>query len=219
MRARSASNAMLGAAAFGLTAAAGPAQDLRFETAFTTRAAPASLYARVLYRTADGVHRLELWRNGDTLLRRDTDGALTAVVSHKPGDAAYRIDLFDHRRRIHAIVDRDSLYRVGRFTDWDDLSHGLRHPVGDYRLRALAGVRAPVAPAAPCRWYELAERGGATRVCWSAAAGFPLEIIDAHGRLVWRALALDSRRVPAATLRPRFAGYVLNDASGDISGD
>lgn len=214
-------NKLVRAAALALAGGAGAAQApaLRFDTAFGAGAAPAAVHARIRYHSGDGVHRLELWRDGDTRLRRDTDGRLTTVATRRAGDAAYRLDLFDHVRRIHSVIDRDSLYRVGRFTDWADLARGLRHPHGTYRLRSLAAVRTPVAPIAPCRWYMLDTGGRRTSICWSAADSLPLLILGPAGEPVWRVDALDRRATPIGLYRPNPAGYVLNDASSDISDD
>ncbi len=206
------------AAAVLIGSATAHAATPSFEAAFPTRAAPRAFHARVLYRGTDGVHRLELWRADDRLLRRDVDGRLTTVATHRAGDPAYRLDLFDHRRRIHSVVDRDSLYRQGRFVDWAGLAHGLRHPIGGYTVRPVA-VRPPIAPVAPCRWYALATGGQDSLICWSAAEAFPLLILDGSHRPVWRVLARDHRPIGAGLFRPDARGYVLNDAAADMGGD
>lgn len=206
-------------AALALLAAPAQARLLNFETAFAASAAPRTSHAVVLYRAADGQHRLELWREGETRLRRDTDGRLTTIAVHRAGDPAYRLDLFDHARRIHTVVDRDSLYRVGRFTDWQDLAHGLRHPVGRYSVREVSAVRSAPASAAPCRWIELATPKRRSLICWSAAETLPMLILGPDGRPVWRVAALDHRPIPPGIFRPSARGYVLNNAREEISGD
>ena len=206
-------------AALAMLAAPAQARPLSFETAFAASAAPRASHAVVLYRGADGEHRLELWREGETRVRRDTDGRLTTVAAHRAGDPAYRLDLFDHARRIHTVVDRDSLYRVGRFTDWQDLAHGLRHPVGRYSVREVAGVKSSLTPAAPCRWYALATPPRRSLICWSAAETLPMLILGTDGQPVWRVTAFDHHPAPPAIFRPSAPGYVLNNARAEISGD
>ena len=203
-------------AALALAAGAG---QLSFEQAFPVAATPVASHAVVLYRSGGGAHRLELWRDGERRLRRDTDGRLTSLAAHRPGEAGYRLDLFDRARRIHTVVDRDSLYRVGRFTDWRDLAHGLRHPAGAYRVREVPAPSTGGRPIAPCRWYALEQGTARSTICWSAAEGLPLAILDASGRSTWRVTALDHRPLAAATFHVDARGYVLNDAAADISGD
>ena len=190
---------------------------MRFETVFSAKAAPAHWHARVAYRGADGAHELELWREGERLLRRDTDRKLTLVARHVPGDTAYKMDLFDHRRRIHSLIDRDSLYRIGRFTDWADLAHGLQHPGPAYKLKpTVVRVVAKPAPVAPCRWYDLTVAGRTSRICWSAAEAYPIEILDGRGKVVLRVLKMDHAKPAPAVFRPRYPGYVVDDAAADI---
>lgn len=196
------------------------AAPMAFERAFPTTAAPAHFHARIAYRGRDGVHRIELWRDGATRLRRDTDARLITVATRRqPRGADFRLDLLDRRRRLHTIIDRTSLYQVGRFTDWNDLAFGMRRPAGRYRITALARVDTPVTAVAPCRWFALESEGRRTRICWSDEQAFPLLMLDDHGRPVWRVTALD-RAVPTPALfHPDDTGYVRTDAAADIGGD
>ena len=206
-------------AALALLAAPAQARPLTFETAFPVAAAPRISHATIVYRGADGQHRLEMWRDGDIRLRRDTDGRLSTIAVHRAGDPAYRLDLFDHVRHIHSVVDRDSLYRVGRFTDWQDLAHGLRRPVGRYGVREVSGGNLPAVSAARCRWCARATSAHRTLICWSAAEALPMLILGSDRRPVWRVTALDHRPAPAGLFRPSAPGYVLNNARAEISGD
>ena len=198
-------------------AASGPMD--RFSQTFATDRAPASLHARILFRASNGrVHWLQLWRSGDRLLRRDTDGRLTSIVTHKPGDIAYRIDLFDKARKLHTIIDRDSLYQLGTFTDWTGLAYGLQAPKGRYALRPAA-VPHPPLPRPPCKWTELAQPGRKTRICWSRADAFPLQIMNSEGKLIWRVTAIDHASPSANTFRIDSAGYTLNNATEEMKRD
>ena len=122
------------ALAAALLAAAGPAgaKSLRFQDVFRDRGEPASLHYSVAYRSGGAVHRMEVWRDGDRRLRRNTDQAITTFAFHQPGEAGYQLSILDRQKRVHTRIDRTNLYRIGEFTDWFDLAHGLRHPRGDY---------------------------------------------------------------------------------------
>lgn len=201
-----------------LLAAAGASLD--FDRVFAAAGEPRSVHARVLYRSPDGVHRLELWRNGDRRLRRDTDGTVRSFAVHRPGEPAYRLSVLDARRRVRTDVSRDGLYKMGSFTDWFDLAHGLKHPLSGYTLARTAVPPAGLpAPPAPCRWYDLTQRGATARICWDAANRLPLQITTAAGRLMWRVTALDRRPIPAAVFAIDDRGYVRNDADQDIEND
>lgn len=217
MPARFASKGVLMLAVAGFSAAA-TAPSLPFEQAFDTKAAPRAFHARVSYRGPDGTHRMELWRDGEARLRRDTDGRLTTIATHRAGDPAYRLDLYDHVRRIHSVLDRESLYRVGRFTDWRDLAYGVRHPATGYAITPVK-VRVVTPPIGKCDWYALESQGRRSLICWSRTDAFPLLIRDAQGRETWRVTARDNRPIDAGLFRPDARGYVLNKAAEEISGD
>ena len=74
-------------------------------------------------------------------------------------------------------------------------------------------------PVAPCRWFELTTADHATLICWSAAEALPLVILGAAGLPFWRVASLDHRPAPARLYQPNAAGYVLNNAREEISGD
>lgn len=196
-------------------AAAGAAP--RFDQAFATDAAPAHFHARLAYRAPDGVHHVELWRDGATRVRRDTDGRLITIATRRRAqDADFRLDLFDQRRRLHTLVNRNSLYQVGRFTDWDDLAFGIRRPAGRYHLTALTQQGNALAP---CRWFALESAGQRTQICWSREQAFPMVIRDGGGKVLWRVTAFDRAAPAAAVFRPDDSGYIVNNATRDISGD
>ena len=181
---------------------------------------PARLHYRVSFVSGGGVHRMEVWRDGDRRVKRVTDGALATYASHRPGDAGYDMTVLDLRRRISTRVSRDNLYRIGQFTDWFDLGHGLRHPKSEYRLAAAA--RAPTGlprPVGPCAWYDLTQGARVTRICWSARVGVPMLIASADGRPVWRVGALDHDPFPPRLFVPDERGFVRDDADRDIERD
>ena len=192
---------------------------LKFDSVFSARGEPASLHYRVAFRSAGVVRRMEVWRDGDRRVRRDTGQTLTTFAFHTPGEAGYRLLMLDRVKRINTRIDRTSLYRIGAFTDWYDLTHGLRHPRGDYRLVKAAAP--PGAPGAlrPCAWYDLVEGARRTHVCWDAADRLPLLIAASDGRLVWRVDALDRKAIPSSRFAIDDRGYVHNDADQDIEAD
>jgi len=200
--------------------AAGAVAAPRFDQAFATDAAPAHFHVRVTYRARDGVHRIELWRDGAVRLRRDTDGRLVTIATRRnPRRPEFRLDLLDRRRHLHTIVDRTSLYQVGHFTDWDDLAFGMRRPAGRYRLTALANGGGATTPLAPCRWFALDSDGRRTRICWSREQAFPMLMLDGAGREIWRVTAIDDDASSASLFRPDAQGYIVTNAARDIAGD
>lgn len=218
MPVRGGNKAAMASAAAALLTAAAPAAP-RFETVFASRGEPAQVHYRVRYRTATGVHRLEVWRDGDRLVKRVTDDGVATLVRHAPGGPEFTMQVADPRRRTSTRIDRTSLYRIGNFTDWFDLGHGLRHPRAAYQLGPRAPLEAMPRTPAPCRWYDLREAGRTVSICWNAADHLPLLIATAPGRPVWQVLAIDRGPIAAATFRLADRGYIHDDATRDISGD
>jgi hypothetical protein len=210
-------------AALLCAAAAAPqvvaAAPLTFEAVFGSKGEPAALHYQATFVSRGAEHRLEVWRDGDRQVRRRSDDAVETYAFHDPGTVDFRMSVLDLKRRIHTRIDRDNLYRLGNFTDWFDLTHGLKHPRGPYQLapgRAAAGTPAPLES---CRWYELTEGSRVTRICWSSRDRIPVLIQTAGGEVVWRITAVDRSPVPAATFEIHDAGFVRNDANADIEND
>lgn len=198
-------------------AAASPALD--FDHVFTAAKEPTELHMRVLFRGADGVHRMELWRDHDRRVKRVTDQAIVSLATHRAGEPGYQLTVLDLKKRIATQIDRTNLYRVGNFTDWFDLTHGLRHPKGKYSLTlgtAPAGM--PASPA-PCDWYRLAQGERTTAICWDAKHRVPLLIASGDHHPIWRVTEVDTKPVPAATYLLDIRGFTVNDANRDIERD
>lgn len=210
--------ALLGGAALAVSAAAAPS-GLSFDRTFTAAGEPATLHYRVLFLVPDGLHRMEVWRDHDRRLKRTTDAAIASFATHRTGDPGYRLTILDLKRHISTTIDRTNLYRVGNFTDWFDLAHGLRHPKGTYRLTTGVAPAGMPASAAPCRWYDLAQAGRTTHLCWDAAHRVPQLIATGDARPVWRIVAIDTRPVPDALFVPDERGFIRNDANRDIDPD
>jgi hypothetical protein len=188
------------------------ADELRFDQAFSTGGASA-LHYQAGYHAGGAPHRVEVWRDGDLRVRRRTDDRIEVHASREAGSAEFEMSILDLERRIHTTVSRSNLYRIGSFTDWLDLAHGLRHPRGAYRLRSIAAPVDAPPPLQPCSWYELAQDGQASRICWSARDQVPMLILSAGGDVAWRITALDHQPVTQETLAIR------NDANQDIEPD
>ena len=199
--------------------AAAPPLGLSFDRVFSAAGEPPVLHYRVLFVGTDRVHRMELWRDHDRRVKRLTDRAIATFATHRPGDAGYSMTVLDLQRRISTRIDRSNLYRVGNFTDWFDLTHGLRHPKGAYRLTTGDAPTGMPVSAAPCRWYDLTQGQRTAHICWDARNHVPQLIATANGHPVWRIVAIDTAPVAAATFVANDRGFVKNDANRDIEGD
>ncbi|MDF6619179.1 hypothetical protein NLP61_25870, partial [Escherichia coli] len=130
---------------------------------------PAALFYRAEFTGSDGVHVLQVWRDRQVRLRRKTDEVLdTYVVRNSADPLEYQMTVVDYRKRITTRIDRNNLIRLGHFSDWFDLAHGLRHPVGEYRLAPTSAPAGAPIPASACRWYVLSQGNTLNRICWSA---------------------------------------------------
>lgn len=209
------------AATLAAAALAGPAEakSLRFQDVFSAYGEPASLHYRVAFRSGGAVHRMDVWRDGDRRLRRDTDRAITSFAFHPPGDSGYTLSILDRQKRIHTSIGRTNLYRIGAFTDWFDLAHGLRHPRGDYVLAKSARPFSGAAAIRPCTWYDLTEGARTTRICWDMADRIPLLIAAADGQPLWRVEAIDRKPIPGSRFVIDDKGYIRTDADEDIASD
>lgn len=191
-----------------------------FETLFSAKGEPVSLYYKVTFAGREGAHTLQVWRDGQSRLRRRTDDAVdTYVVRDASDQHGYQMTVVDYKKRITTQIDRDNLIRLGHFSDWFDLAHGLRHPVGQYRLvetEAPPGIPAPVEG---CQWYDLQQGNDGHRICWSGRDHLPLVIWSQQKGVIWRVTEVDRRKIAADTFELHDAGFVRNDANADINND
>lgn len=216
----------LWAAGVALLCAAAPAAmagqaGLTFASVFQTQGEPAALYYRATFEGGDGAHTLQVWRDGQTRLRRKTDDAVDMYVTRSAADPLeYQMSVVDYRKRITTRIDRNNLVHLGDFSGWFDLAHGLRQPSGAYRLtRAAAPAHAP-APLSACRWYALAQGDAVHHICWSAREHLPLVIWSDRAALaVWRVTAVAHGPIGHDVFVRRDAGFVHNDANDDIDND
>ena len=209
-------------AALTVTGTAQAATPLAFETIFTAQGEPPALHYKASFAGADGQqHTLQVWRDGQTRLRRSTDDRVDAYVLRAAPDAdAYQMTVVDYARRITTRINRDNLLRLGNASDWFDLAHGLRRPAGPYQLSASQRPAQAPAPIAACRWYALREGASAHRICWSESDRLPLVIwSEQKGAAVWRVTEVARQPIAGDVFRPRDEGFVRNDADEDIDKD
>ncbi len=204
------------AAAFSMNA---QAKELTFEQAFSAKGEPRTLHYQAAFSAKGAEHHLEVWRDGDQRLKRSTDQAIETYVVRKSGDPEFHMSILDMKKRIHTRIDRANLYRIGNFTDWFDLAHGLKHPTGEYHV-----VKAQAPAGAPktfqdCQWYDLTQGQRTTHVCWSTQSHLPLVIQAQDGKVAWKVSDMDSKPIPNKTFEIHDAGFVRNDANQDIEND
>jgi hypothetical protein len=207
------------AAAAVFSATCSHAATLDFDHVFSTRGEPAATHFQATYLAGGLEHHVEVWRDGDRRIRRRTDDKAESFAVRQPGGPDYQLSMLDLGRRIRTDIDRDNLYRIGQFTDWFDLGHGLRHPKGDYRLVPAATPHGAAQAIGACAWIALVQGTQTTHVCWSAQAKLPLLIQAADGRTVWRVTHVDHKAIPDAVFAIRDTGFVRNDANADIERD
>jgi hypothetical protein len=205
------------------SATAGASKSLTFEAVFSPAGEPASLHYRALFKARGGDHQFEVWRDGERRVKRVTDAALITYAVRKPGDADFDLQLLDLQKRTSTHIDRATMYRLGNFTDWFDLTHALRHPKGGYQLvrSPMRTAAAPAAfkPVAACDWYTLTESGRATRLCWSHADRLPLLILSPDGIPAWRVTAIDRAPFAASVFTVADQNFVRVDTVKDAERD
>ena len=199
----------------GAHAAAAP----DFDHVFSTRGEPAATHFQATYVAGGTEHHVEVWRDGERRIRRRTDDKAESFATRKAGSPDYRLAVLDLDRRIRTDIDRDNLYRIGQFTDWFDLGHGLRHPKGDYRLVPAATPHGAGHPIGACTWLALVQGPQTTHLCWSATAKLPLLIQAADGRTVWRVTSVDHKPIANKVFAIHDEGFIRNDANADIEHD
>ena len=200
-----------------VTAPAPP--GLRFEQVFSDHGEPRALHFQARFSAGGVSHNLEVWRDGQERLLRRTDDAIETHVARKPGTPFFELVVLDLRRKIETRITRDDLYRIGSFTDWFDLAHGLRYPKGGYLLTASAAPAQAPQTVEPCNWYTLVTGSRRTALCWDTGVYLPLVMIDEAGRLLWQVTSVERKPPPAAVFEVHDHGFVRANASQDIDRD
>lgn len=207
------------AAAAVFSASSSHAATLDFDHVFSTRGEPAATHFQATYLAGGTEHHVEVWRDGERRIRRRTDDKAESFAVRASGGPDYHLSVLDLGRKIRTDIDRDNLYRIGQFTDWFDLGHGLRHPKGEYRLVPAATPHGAARAIGACEWVALVQGTQTTHVCWSTTAKLPLLIQAADGRTVWRVTSVDHKTIPDKVFAIQDAGFIRNDANADIERD
>lgn len=198
---------------------AAQAKEPTFEEVFNSKGEPRILHYQATFTSKGSEHWLEVWRDGDKRLKRSTDKAIETYVFRQPGSTEFQMSILDMKKKIHTRVGRTNLYRIGHLVDWFDLAHGLKYPVGAYRIaKAQATDDAPKA-IMDCQWYDMTQNNRTTHICWSARNRLPVLIQAENGKIVWKLTSLDMKPIPAKTFEIHDEGFVRNDANEDIEGD
>jgi hypothetical protein len=194
-------------------------QPMGFEAAFSDKGQPASLHFTSTFRSDGMEHKLEVWRLNDEHLKRVTDGALEVHVGRKSGDPEFRMTVLDLKKRLMTQIDRSNLYRIGNFTDWFDLAHGIRHPKGEYQL--VKGKKLDGMPRAidACDWFDLTQGHKTSHICWSTKNKLPLLVSAPDGQIVWQVSQLERKPISKKTFEIHDEGFIRNDANQDIEHD
>lgn len=193
--------------------------DLEFDKTFTARNEPRQVHYAVQYMLNGETHRSETWRDRDRQILRRTDGRIETHVVKNAREVEWHMVVLDLPRKIRTDIDRTNLLRIGQFTDWFSLSHGLTHPTGAYRLKATDAMPSQVRPVATCRWYDLKRADSESRICWSTQLHLPLVITDRAGRMRWQVTSVDTQKLPSSVFAIRDEGFVRNNANEDIKTD
>jgi hypothetical protein len=207
------------AAAAVFSATGSHAAALDFDHVFSTRGEPAATHFQATYLTGGLEHHVEVWRDSDRRIRRRTDDKAESFAIRTQGSPDYRLSVLDLGKKIRTDIDRDNLYRIGQFTDWFDLGHGLRHPQGSYRLVPAATPHGAARAIGACEWVALVQGTQTTHVCWSTTAKLPLLIQAADGRTVWRVTTVDHKPIANKVFAIHDEGFIRNDANADIERD
>lgn len=200
-----------GAAAFGA--------PLSFDDAFGTRGEPATLHYQASYLERGTRHRLRVWRDADRRLKRSTDEVLETYVFKPNRTPEFQMVVLDKKRMIRTDIQRTHLIRIGNFTDWFDLAHGLKHPIGAHHIQALAEHSSSEKPLKPCQWYGLTQGNSSTQVCWSSTYKLPMLIENANQQVIWKVDAISTAPIQPEVFQINDVGYVKNNADTDIERD
>ncbi len=192
---------------------------LQFDRVFSDKGEPGALHYNVTYLVGGLEHHMEVWRDGQRRLKRSTDGSIETYVLKSGDSDEFSMSVLDLKKRMSTQIDRNNLYRIGNFTEWFDLAHGLKHPKAAYLLAAIATPVAAPKTVAHCDWYALSQDGRTTTICWSNEARIPLAMLSGDGRSSWLVTQVERVHAPAGTFEIHDSGFIHNDANQDIDRD
>lgn len=195
---------------------------LEFDKVFTSRDEPARIHFIARYITSTGSHELEVWREAQKRLRRRTDNNSDAYVQKSKGPEDWSMVLYDHQKKIASQLSREALIKLGQFTDWFDLSHGLTRPFGQYQLNVSSKEwteKVTAKSLSRCQWYDLQQNGQTSHVCWSADHHLPMLILGPNEQVVWQITEVNTKAADPSVWKKPQQGYLFNNASKDILDD
>jgi hypothetical protein len=192
---------------------------LGFEAAFNEKRQPTSQHFTSTFRADGTEHKLEVWRLNDERLKRVTDGVLEVYVERKTGDPEFHMTVLDVKKRLLTQIDRSNLYRIGNFTDWFDLAHGIKHPKGVYQLAKGKKPEGVPPTLESCEWFDLTQGSKTNHICWSSKSKLPMLISAQDGQVLWQITQLDRKPVSKKTFEIHDEGFIRNDANQDIEHD
>jgi hypothetical protein len=192
---------------------------LTFNETFSTKGEPKSLQFTANYVQNGKNHQLSVWRDSDRRLKRSTDDVLDTFAFKPSKQAEFEMVVLDKKRMIRTDINRTNLMRIGNFTDWFDLGHGLKHPMGPHEIKTLPAYASTVPPVKPCRWHELTQGASTTRICWSSTFKLPMLMENATGQIIWKVDTVSMAPIEPNVFQINDAGFVKNDANNDIDRD
>jgi len=173
----------------------------------------------VTYKSVSGEHHLEVWREGGTRLKRKTDDTLELYVVKDKNGPEFNLSVLDLKKKIHTQIKRTNLYRIGNFTDWFDLAHGLKHPNANYELTKIDGDTSTPKLIANCKWYELTQGQSKTEICWSSEYRLPLVMKSSKEDVFWKISKLNLNKISPSVFEIHADDFIKNDANRDIEPD
>ncbi len=192
-----------------------------FDQVFSATGEPSAVHYKAHYQLRGAEHELEVWRDGKTRVRRRTGVTSDAYITRVGTQEDWQMILLDHQRHAAAHLDRQSLMKLGNFTDWFDWSHGLIRPFGPHHVSAGKRPDALVGSAIEaCDWYDLKVKETTSHICWSPRVRLPLLIAPERAtHPAWKIVSLDTRPIAASVFVVNDKGYQKTDAARDILDD
>lgn len=196
--------------------------SLVFDEVFNVKDEPNQTYFVAVFKIADNqTHILQVWRDGENRLRRQTDNRLDVLATRDVQDTdAYSLQVIDYQKRIITDINRNNLIYLGHFQDWFELGHGLHHPKAQYRLMPTTRPQLSPQPIQACEWYQLEQANQEYDICWSAQEKLPLMIWDNQKKTtVWQIKTLSHQMLERDIFKVNTTDYVRVDANDDIQND
>jgi hypothetical protein len=192
--------------------------NLKFEDVFLKGNEPNNIHFKVDL-VSNGNHEIEVWRSGQNKIKRITDKQIETYAIKKNNDDDFYLSILDLKRKIHTQINRTNLIRIGNFSDWFDLGHGIKHPLGDYQLTKTQSNPRISTAVEDCQWYELKQGNQFNKICWSTKAHLPFIIASGENQILWKITNWDTRLVEDKFFVIHDEGFIRNNANEDIDHD